>query len=46
MNRSPFLPPASPFARAQTGRRSRVRIVVFTIVGIHVVLFLTLLIDP
>lgn len=44
MNRSPFLPPASAFGPAQAARRSRVRIAVFTIVGIHVVLFLALLI--
>ena len=44
MNRSPFLPPAPPLGPAQAARRSRVRIAVFTIVGIHVVLFLALLI--
>lgn len=44
MNRSPFLPPASPFGPAQAARRSRIRVAVFTIVGIHAVLFLALLI--
>jgi LysM repeat protein len=45
MNRSPFIPHASPFAPAQAKRRSRTRIAVFTIVGNHVVLFLALLIS-